>query len=157
MPKRFEFDFQLDSFTIEGYGNREIITFIALSENENFSDTRSKMVLYARKVAHLDGFYEVIFRGKENIEYYRRQFIDVGDVLELNIEYHCRLIRYGRYVKCQIFSDSSKNDLLFEFGDQRIFGGPYSYLKLAFFDSLVDYSGFYSVVSGHITNIKFLN
>jgi len=146
-----EFDFQLDNFTFGGGGNRRLITLWAISDTEEVDDTRSYTMLYAEQVTYREGIYELIFHQKRNNE---NMFVDVGAIYQLNTSYHCRIIRYCDYAKYQVYSNSSKTELLYDSEEWNLAPDEYQYLYFGYMYPPSKPNDLYITSSGKMSNIK---
>lgn len=131
-----------------------MITFWAISDTENVSDTRSYTMLYAEQVTHREGIYELIFHQKQNNE---NMFVDVGIKFQLNTSYHCRILRYGDYAMYQVYTNSSKTEQLYDSGERFLVDNDYRYLYLGYMSPPSKPNDLHITNSGKISYINILD
>lgn len=131
-----------------------MITFWAISDTENVSDTRSYTMLYAEQVTHREGIYELIFHQKQNNE---NMFVDVGIKFQLNTSYHCRILRYGDYAMYQVYTNSSKTEQLYDSGERFLVDNDYRYLYLGYMYPPSKPNDLHITNSGKISYINILD
>ena len=118
--KRFihHFDFKLENLTTGTGGNRLIVTLWKIAQGERGSPVWNFTHLYAQQMGGKTNFYQMVFNQRMNGE---NTFVFIGpEALGTNRTYYATIIRYGKYIELEVFSDAERADTLYSSGIQTL-------------------------------------